>query len=395
MIKKLILTVILSSICCILGETIDSSPVLILTNRKSDVPLDKSEISSTAIVGADKLKELIEALHPKGRKIIVTVEDMSPEAIRMKNADNKFAFTNVKNNLKLLGYYPLVDKPVERLEALYETNSIKVKLTPNNEFDQDVGDQETVFVEFRNKEDDEEDFPYWAHLDLILFELCRTPNDIVILAARKNGRIHEKQPRQKRDVGKPDDHTFIHPNVLFHYSEAFEHSKKENTKPTSITITSAEATNIEPDTMQIVITVGKYKINLHLSESAGSWAVKQIDVDGEKIYTRALIDAPNGFSFMCSSALFFKVSNNSEVDGISIRGLQFQPQFGSGVLPLKRFGDAVDCVGFTSAAIWGGLFITFILLFILTIGITFIMDIRTMDRFDDPKGKTITINAQD
>lgn len=48
-----------------------------------------------------------------------------------------------------------------------------------------------------------------------------------------------------------------------------------------------------------------------------------------------------------------------------------------------------------SPAIWAGLFITFMLLIILSVGITFIMDIRTMDRFDDPKGKTITINAAD
>lgn len=59
------------------------------------------------------------------------------------------------------------------------------------------------------------------------------------------------------------------------------------------------------------------------------------------------------------------------------------------------FGDSYDCVGFTSVPIWSGIFITFILLFILTAGITMMIDIKTMDRFDDPKGKTITINASE
>lgn len=59
-----------------------------------------------------------------------------------------------------------------------------------------------------------------------------------------------------------------------------------------------------------------------------------------------------------------------------------------------KFSDAYDCVGFTSIPIWSGLFITAILLMILTFGITMMMDIRTMDKFDDPKGKTITINAE-
>lgn len=61
----------------------------------------------------------------------------------------------------------------------------------------------------------------------------------------------------------------------------------------------------------------------------------------------------------------------------------------------SRFGDAYDCVGFTSVPIWSALFVTAILLFIMTFGLTMMMDIKTMDRFDDAKGKTITINATD
>lgn len=29
----------------------------------------------------------------------------------------------------------------------------------------------------------------------------------------------------------------------------------------------------------------------------------------------------------------------------------------------------------------------------MTYGLVFMMDIKTMDRFDDPKGKTITVNV--
>lgn len=48
---------------------------------------------------------------------------------------------------------------------------------------------------------------------------------------------------------------------------------------------------------------------------------------------------------------------------------------------------------FFTAPILAGLFVVFILLFIVTWGIIMIMDIKTMDRFDDPKGKTISINV--
>ncbi|XP_066903083.1 V-type proton ATPase subunit S1-like [Halyomorpha halys] len=44
-------------------------------------------------------------------------------------------------------------------------------------------------------------------------------------------------------------------------------------------------------------------------------------------------------------------------------------------------------------AIWSGLIVTFILGIILAWGITMLLDIRTMDRFDDPKGKTISVST--
>lgn len=61
----------------------------------------------------------------------------------------------------------------------------------------------------------------------------------------------------------------------------------------------------------------------------------------------------------------------------------------------NKFGDAYDCVGFTTGPIWSGIFVTFILALIMTFGLCMIMDIKTMDRFDDPKGKTISINASE
>lgn len=59
------------------------------------------------------------------------------------------------------------------------------------------------------------------------------------------------------------------------------------------------------------------------------------------------------------------------------------------------FHSAYDCVGFTSGPIWSGIFVTFILALIMTFGLCMIMDIKTMDRFDDPKGKTISINVSE
>ncbi|KAJ9579262.1 hypothetical protein L9F63_024630, partial [Diploptera punctata] len=59
----------------------------------------------------------------------------------------------------------------------------------------------------------------------------------------------------------------------------------------------------------------------------------------------------------------------------------------------RIFGDAYDCVYFFTVPIWSGLFVCIIFSLIMIFGLCMIMDIKTMDRFDDPKGKTITINV--
>jgi len=61
----------------------------------------------------------------------------------------------------------------------------------------------------------------------------------------------------------------------------------------------------------------------------------------------------------------------------------------------SKFGPSYDCVGFFSIGIWSGIFVTIILLSILSWGITMVMSVKTMDRFDDPKSKPISVGTAD
>ena len=61
----------------------------------------------------------------------------------------------------------------------------------------------------------------------------------------------------------------------------------------------------------------------------------------------------------------------------------------------NRFSDADDCLGFFSAAIWMGLVASLVLVLILSFGVGMLANINTMDRFDDPKGKSIQVNVAD
>ncbi|KAI4503007.1 hypothetical protein M0802_002051 [Mischocyttarus mexicanus] len=93
---------------------------------------------------------------------------------------------------------------------------------------------------------------------------------------------------------------------------------------------------------------------------------------------------PFNFSYHCSNEITFTGDNTT----IKFPSIQLQ-------IDATKFGDAYDCVHFTTIPIWTGIFVTIILGSIMIWGLAMIIDIRTMDRFDDPKGKTITISAQE
>ncbi|XP_014212193.1 uncharacterized protein LOC106642068 [Copidosoma floridanum] len=108
----------------------------------------------------------------------------------------------------------------------------------------------------------------------------------------------------------------------------------------------------------------------------------------------SIIEFPSTFGYHCSQVIEFSCKNKHSLQNeveVSVRLSNLQVQ-----MDTEKFSNQVyDCVGFTSIPIWTGIFVTTILALILIWGLIMIIDIRTMDRFDDPKGKTITVSAQD
>ncbi|XP_029690337.1 LOW QUALITY PROTEIN: V-type proton ATPase subunit S1-like [Takifugu rubripes] len=56
-----------------------------------------------------------------------------------------------------------------------------------------------------------------------------------------------------------------------------------------------------------------------------------------------------------------------------------------------EFSYASDCAGFFSPGIWMGLMTSLLMVLVLTYGLHMIMQLHTMDRFDDPKGPAISV----
>jgi V-type H+-transporting ATPase S1 subunit len=127
--------------------------------------------------------------------------------------------------------------------------------------------------------------------------------------------------------------------------------------------------------------------------TAGSaWSLTSVEVekDANKFELNVVgkpPSAPFGFSFKCSRTLKFHANGTT----LTLSDIQVQP----GLNGKTRFGDAFNCVGFTTAPIWAGVFVTSILLLILSLGIGAIMNIKTPNRFENRSGKQLTFTIQE
>uniref|UniRef100_A0A3B5BDM8 ATPase H+ transporting accessory protein 1 n=1 Tax=Stegastes partitus TaxID=144197 RepID=A0A3B5BDM8_9TELE len=107
------------------------------------------------------------------------------------------------------------------------------------------------------------------------------------------------------------------------------------------------------------------------------------------------IYAPAEYSYRCESVTNFRwpllIPRSSKDPAIqwrvSFTDFQIQGFNVSG----SEFSYASDCAGFFSPGIWMGLMTSLLMVLVLTYGLHMIMQLRTMDRFDDPKGPAISV----
>ncbi|XP_051516386.1 V-type proton ATPase subunit S1-like [Myxocyprinus asiaticus] len=138
----------------------------------------------------------------------------------------------------------------------------------------------------------------------------------------------------------------------------------------------------------------------HYKVSARRWFTMdlvQLEYDGKKASFNASrhIYAPAEYSYRCesvSSSRYPQLSPHSAKDNanewqISFDDFQIQGFNVAG----KDFSYANDCAGFFTPGIWMGLVTSLLMVLVLTYGLHMIMQLRTMDRFDDPKGPAISV----
>ncbi|XP_015112995.1 uncharacterized protein LOC107038412 [Diachasma alloeum] len=230
-----------------------------------------------------------------------------------------------------------------------------------------------------------------------------SPNLIAALTGRSCSYSRSERVRRAAEAKADNQTEFIiarnESRLLAHAQQALFQQGEDGKlitlgRPTTVE-TTGNNTKGEPVLINTVFQDESVQTNLifQLTEKvAGYWYMSRIEFVHENKSTIGLrskteIVFPKGFSFHCSPTIHF--TNDTEKISLNFTNLQIQ-------MDASNFTeDSYDCVGFTSIPIWSGIFVTFILAMIMIWGISMILDIRTMDRFDDSKGKTITVSAQE
>ncbi|XP_034193902.1 uncharacterized protein LOC117610509 [Osmia lignaria lignaria] len=333
-----------------------------------------------------------------------TLENLPPVLLYVK--DNLCVEDLVKHKQHLqkivatdsLHYYPAVEKAVNTVEDLSSYNQTY------NDYIDSVSDGQLLIMPINN-------------LDVIP-ETYKTikdssPNLIALLTGKScNYRRSERVKRADTSANDTSDPFLVSSGrVLLYSSRALSVKLPDQTKYIDLPLryTSSENTDPQTSSYNLILKfngtgqpIFKHELTFMFEvKTAGYYTLKTIkymlypstnNIDSEQnLTTKTDIVFPFNFSYHCSDTIIFR--NNSTVLNIT----NFQVQLDAAVIVnnTRAFDDAYDCVGFTTIPIWTGIFVTAILALIMIWALTMILDIRTMDRFDDPKGKTITISAQE
>uniref|UniRef100_UPI00358DE8DC V-type proton ATPase subunit S1 n=1 Tax=Myxine glutinosa TaxID=7769 RepID=UPI00358DE8DC len=145
--------------------------------------------------------------------------------------------------------------------------------------------------------------------------------------------------------------------------------------------------------------------NKFFSVSAQNWftldsiSVGWMGQDNVSYFSAPYISAPEMYSFRCellgtssrAGARLTATTKNKRPISLELRDFQIQAFNVKG----EYFSYASDCASFFTPAIWMGLVSCGFLILILTYGLHMLLQLKTMDRFDDPKGPGISVPQAD
>ncbi|CAK1553819.1 unnamed protein product [Leptosia nina] len=335
--------------------------------------------------------------------VVFVDESLSVEDFSRKNSAGETSFPYLQSNIRSALYLPAVENVLDVLHKYSDANNADhVTLTENGLSAEIKKDNvKFLFISLKDAREGES-----------RAEMLRRHNDFMETMINKLGEQYDKVAAvytgEFPSWTVPESHSRVRRAAAEIYSTALNGLRfyakniivSNRAGQYNLTGLAGGATNFNESVMQATLNFSNVSLVLNFESKMGYWFLDSVTYNppspavSEDLAGVSEVYALLGFSYRCGQNATFTKANDTEQTVLTFQDLKVQPFFReTNSSDTPPFGDSFNCVGFFSVPIWSGLLVTFVMLAITFYGIMMMMDIRTMDRFDDPKGKTITINA--
>lgn len=391
---------------CLLGAALaEKSPVLVW---KSDSPLKPTFYTMSQ-------EEFSEIMKPKAKDNMFVVFQESGLSYsdfacsKSSKSTRDSCFSNLKG-VAPKTFYTSVENPVEAIRQV-STGSESAYIDEEGNLDHEISYEpgKVVFVDLESESSDglastlSREKKLEMH-DEIIEEIIKKltkdkANKITAIYTRTPSTGNDNKIRHRRAAAdKATSGTMFRSSkdFLIFYTEFLlqQENAEKKIETTKITFTEMNLSGKNATAFTVNLIGGTNKLSFLISSDHGYFKMSDLMFDNEKYYVPYEVTSPTDFSYSCGNQTFI-INKADSTKKIVWNSLQMQAPFNENVKEDFKFGDAWYCVGFFSSGILAGLFVVFILLGIMSVGICWMLDINTMDRFDDPKGKTITVNVNE
>ena len=326
-----------------------------------------------------------------------TFYQLSTEDLSQCKLKTQTCFKNLQK-VDRKSYLPNVDDP---LAAFEEPENVQiVSIQKDGELSEPVSAEpgRTVIFHF-----DDNDFA--SHDEIIRGLVAKFQSEHGDMVIVYTGKAPSYQPTERHLIRRtrqaPSDDEIMKPAVLATDGKYFMLAYNSfiyqmGDKVEKVNLTDVALNTTTESTLSVKVSGGGHNLDFGFTLSAGSWELVTLEFDSNPLTVAERININQGFSYHCANLTAVSPKKENKIQ-IWLEESQFQPHWpaASTIEEFKTFGDSWDCTGFTSPPILAGLFVVLIFIIIASYGIAWMMDINTMDRFDDPKGKTITINVSE
>lgn len=298
-------------------------------------------------------------------------------------------------------YLPNVEDPAQTLEEIAGSDRNVAHFLKNGSLNLPLDTlKHFIFINFEPNNNRETKSSVFTHHDRLITklysELLSRYQQILFIYT---GRRSNGQKRSIRSVSDYDhqnqrDHTtgivWIRDEFLLYYTDfsiTDEFRKNQSMIFDDVAAEDLGTSQIGTQlNVSMTVTESEDYFVFEMIAKNGNWWIANAKWNDEKLTLNRDISGIYNYSFHCSPTIKLFTCNETVV--LKWTNLQIQPNFNSTKgKPLTKFADAIDCVYFFTPGILSGFFVAAVLLIILSLAISFIMDIRTNDRFDHVKSK--------